>query len=785
MITTRWFWFAVAVLLLVVAWPISQQLALDRSLERMFPVEDPDRIEFQKLEDQFGVSAFLVFAYRDPQLWAADGSGIDRALGWRQSIERIPGVAYALDLSRIDEMLTTLKGPAGLLGAFSGTKAKRPLLDSENKLAKEYRDLFTGQTHSADTDLVAIGVLLDPVQDGLAELRRLAGSAPGGLLVGHVAMVEEGFREIEQDGNRLGIYSTISLTLLMLLGFRSLRWALIVVVVVQWSLVMTRAILVLLDWELTMVSSMLSSIVMVVGVATTLHWMLGYQYEYQTRSEDTDLERRASRALSASMGRLWQPIVWAVLTDAIGFASLAFSRVGPVEDYGCMMAVACGVVLLGIFSLVPTLALLPLGWLMPWVQSPEARAGFQLGSVPGEAFLQRLLQRLLDGVCKHRWWVLGTAGLLLFLGLAGSSRLKVETDFLKNFQSDSPIARAYRAVETELGGAGIWDVMLPAPQPITQEYFDRVLAMEKELLEIEIPAQEPGGQTLKLTSALSLADTDRVAQSASILRMVPIEARLLGMKQSMGRFFGTLLSESPSGRWLRVMLRSRERSESEQKLELISRVRQVVEKHRAALIPTSLDPTDTQETAVTGYYVLLAKLVEHVVADQWKSFLAAAMGIGLAMSIALRSVKFAMVAMVPAVLPGLVVLGALGWLGIRMNLGAAMIAAVSMGLGVDSSLHYLFRYRRERERPIDGSPVSVYDGLLAAQSQTGMAVLMATFALVIGFGSMSTSDFIPTVAFGSLAAWTMVGGLLGTLCLLPALVYWVDSRNPMRASDLE
>lgn len=161
------------------------------------------------------------------------------------------------------------------------------------------------------------------------------------------------------------------------------------------------------------------------------------------------------------------------------------------------------------------------------------------------------------------------------------------------------------------------------------------------------------------------------------------------------------------------------------------------------------------------------------------------MGIGLAMSIALRSVKFAMVAMVPAVLPGLVVLGALGWLGIRMNLGAAMIAAVSMGLGVDSSLHYLFRYRRERERPIDGSPVSVYDGLLAAQSQTGMAVLMATFALVIGFGSMSTSDFIPTVAFGSLAAWTMVGGLLGTLCLLPALVYWVDSRNPMRASDLE
>jgi predicted RND superfamily exporter protein len=756
MITARWFWFALAMLLLAVAWPISQRLSLDRSLERMFPVDDPDRIEFQKIEDEFGVSQFLVFAYRDPQLWAADGSGIDRAMQWRRSIEQTPGVAYALDLSRVDQMLTTLKGPAGLLGAFSAEKASRPLLDTNNKLAKEYRELFTGQTHSAQTDLVAIGVLLDRSQTGLADLRQLVNSAPGGLLVGHVAMVDEGFQEIEQDGNRLGIFSTITLSLLMLLGFRSIRWALIVVVVVQWSLVITRAILVLLDWELTMVSSMLSSIVMVVGVATTLHWMFGYQHFYQSNADETNLELRATGALRASISRLWQPMVWAVITDAIGFASLALSRVGPVQDYGSMMAVACGVVLVGIFCLVPTLALLPMG--------------YQLGNVPGDVWIQKNLQRLLDGVCKHRRWVIAMAGLLLLLGVAGSSRLKVETDFLKNFQSNSPIAQAYRAVETELGGAGIWDVMLPAPKPITQEYFDRVLAMEKELLEIEVPASGPGSQSLRLTSALSLADTDRVARNAPVLKMIPIEARLLGMKQSMGRFFETLLSESQNGRSLRVMLRSQERSESEQKMELISRVRQVVAKHQADMIPDGISNAG-QVTAVTGYYVLLTKLVEHVVADQWKSFLVAALGIGISMAIALRSWKYAMVAMIPAVLPSLVVLGVLGGLGIRMNLGAAMIAAVSMGLGVDSSLHYLFRYRQER---IGGRGVSVQEGLMAAQNQTGMAVLMATLALVIGFGSMAVSDFLPTVAFGTLAAWTMVGGLIGTLCLLPALVYWVE-----------
>lgn len=770
MIQKRWFWFAIAMLLLAIAWPISQRLSLDRSLERMFPSNDVDRLEFQRIEERFGVSQFLVFAYRDPDLWATDGSGIDRAMKWRKAIEQTPGVAYALDLSRVDEMLTTLRGPAGFLGALTGAKQQRPLLDANNSLAKEYRHLFTGQTHSATTDLVAIGIVLDKNQSSLAPLRQLANSAPGGLLVGHVAMVDEGFQEIEQDGNRLGIYSTLSLTTLMLLGFRSIRWAVIVVVVVQWSLILTRAILVLLHWELTMVSSMLSSIVMVVGVATTLHWMFGYQKEYQARSHELDPQVRAQEALGASMKRLWQPIFWAIVTDAIGFASLALSRVGPVQDYGSMMAIACAVVFLGIFCLVPTLALLPLGW------HRIRSASYELGSVPGESWIQSMLQRALDLVCRHRKLVIACAGLLMILGIIGSSRLKVETDFLKNFQSDSPIAQAYRAVETELGGAGIWDVMVPAPVPMTEEYLDRVLEMEKELLAIEVPPKEPDGQTLRLTSALSLADTDRVARGAAVLRMVPLEARLLGMKQSMGNFFATLLSESEEGRSMRIMLRSQERSESEQKMELIAQVRQVVQKHREALGSLS-----NQDTAVTGYYVLLTKLVEHVVSDQWKSFLVAALGIGLAMSVALRSVKFAAMAMVPAVLPSLVVLGILGALGVRMNLGAAMIAAVSMGLGVDSSLHYLFRYRQEKlalGRPandVDAQPSAVViQSLRASQGETGMAVLMATLALVIGFGSMAVSDFLPTVAFGSLAAWTMVGGLAGNLLLLPALVTWLD-----------
>jgi len=793
----RWIWFTIAAILLAGALPYSQSLHLDRSLERMFPKGDPDRLAFERLEAEFGVSHFLVFAYRDKNLWSPEGEGIDRAAEMRKSIEAIDGVSYALDLSRVDEMLSTLRGPSALLSQLSGKRAQHPLVDPKNQLAARYRELFTGQTHSHNTDLVAIGVLLDTsveTSQTLSKIRAISQRTPGGLLVGHLAMVDEGFREIEQDGNRLAIYSTISLIVLILIGFRSWRWALITIAVVQWSLVVTRAILVLLNWELTMVSSMLSSIVMVVGVATTMHWMFGYQsaYEEEVGKQNTgELQprKRAENALRSSMNRLWIPIVGACVTDAIGFGSLLLSRVGPVQDYGSMMAIACSVVLAGIFMIVPTLALIGLD---TGSAIPPRWDSYRLGVVPGESSVQFVLNRILDIVCFHRRSIYVGAIAILIWSILGSAKLKVETDFLKNFQSDSPIAHAYKAVETELGGAGIWDVMLPAPDRIEEAYFDSVEALEKKLLGIEIAASDQYEMPLHLTSAMSLADTDRIARDGSVLKMVPIEARLLGMRQVMGSFFDTLLSgrvpgsEKGDHRYLRIMLRSRERSGANQKDQLIAMVNETVAQHVAEPAwhrffaleqnPDSNKPQSAQNKRtpflVSGYYVLLTRLVENVVADQWVSFLCATLGIGIAMAVALRSVKLAMIAILPSVLPNMMVLGTLGWNDIHVNLGAAMIAAVSMGLGVDSSLHYLHRYRCERM-----AGKSSFDALKVAQSETGLAVLMATLALILGFGTMAFSNFLPTFAFGTLAAWTMLGGLVGNLCLLPAILFGLDRKS--------
>jgi predicted RND superfamily exporter protein len=579
-------------------------------------------------------------------------------------------------------------------------------------------------------------------------------------------MVEEGFDEIELDGRRLSVVSTVCLAMLIWIGFRSLRWALISIVVVQWSLIVTRGLLAWLAWDLTMVSSMLASIVTVIGVATTMHWMLGYQQEMREQTSPNGSFPVA--ALRTSMKNLWQPIMWACITDAIGFASLSFAKVGPIQDYGCMMALASIVVLIGIFVLIPTLALVPLA---PNPYAKRLGLSYELFQIPGDEKLRGFLLWILRCVSKFPWTVSSVSLGICILAVWGSLRLKVETDFIKNFRQDAPLVLAYRAVESELGGAGVWDVVLPAPKMLSQKYLDQVTALEQRLLTLVIPGQEP----LRLTKVMSFADADQASRSSPILGKLSIEARLMGMRQVMGSFVDTLITKPSNGqRYLRIMLRSREQAESTQKEQLIAEVRQLVEATvRTEEWKTAMDQSQAKGL-VSGYYLLLSQLVSSIVEDQWRCFAAATIGIWIAMAIALRSSWLALLTILPNALPSLCILGWMGWSGTRVNLGAAMIAAVSMGLSVDSSLHYLIRFRRERN---EGR--SFDEALIAAQSEIGMAMLLSTLALVLGFGSLAVSNFLPTVVFGTTASISMVGGLLCNLAVLPALLRLSERRVPI------
>jgi predicted RND superfamily exporter protein len=240
------------------------------------------------------------------------------------------------------------------------------------------------------------------------------------------------------------------------------------------------------------------------------------------------------------------------------------------------------------------------------------------------------------------------------------------------------------------------------------------------------------------------------------------------MQTAMPTFSSALYNAkaAPDGRhYLRIMLRARERQGAAEKKQLISEVERLAQ----AAFPASAGQPGAE---VTGFFVLLTNLIESLLADQWLTFGVASAGIFLMLIVALRSLKLSLIALVPNALPIFFALGGLGWLSVlgvgdlKMNMGSAMIAAVSMGLSVDSSIHYILSYQRARRE----EQLSTIDALHVAQSGVGMAMVFSTLALLVGFSVLATSEFMPTVYFGALVSLAMLGGMLGNLLVLPLLI---------------
>ncbi|MCC6509090.1 MAG: MMPL family transporter, partial [Pirellulaceae bacterium] len=701
----------VAAALFLVSLPAARKFSLDWQLDRMFPAGDPLVASYHRLEQRFGGNEIVLAVYHDDGLWSKDGSGLDRLSKVSDRLAATAGVRGVLSLAelhRILEALQALQDPMGLLKP----QGNQPLLlDPDNKLAQAFAKVFEGYTHISGQDTVAIACMLEPLsgdrvnhRDTIVALRAVMSDLPehghDGFITGEPVMVTDGFDMVERDGWRLGAVSTCLLALVLLVVFRSLRWALIPLAVVHWAIVVTQGILAGADLELTMVSSMLTAIITVVGVATTMHLLLGYQ---QQRAAGLDGEA----AMQATMRALRTPVIWACVTDAVGFVSLSAAQVGPVRDFGVMMAIGSLVVLLAIMLLVPGLALLG-----PWDRDPRVP--------PFDFYLRVLLRKLLFEVLERRTACLIGLVLLAIFGVWGSLRMHVETDFTKNFRQSSTLVQGYRAVESQLGGAGVWDIMLPAPRVITEDYLASVIELEERLRKLRTSDQATG---LQLTKVLSIADAEAASRAGPLLARLPLTARLEGMRHAMPVFTQALLTAVPtisgatadsgastastvsvgsagsvalvdeSTRWLRIMLRSREQASAQEKSRLVDMVTENVAEFTRSDSWTKHFDSAPPAAEVTGYYVMLGRLVSSVLSDQWKCFLLATLGILIVMTIATGSLWLALAALIPNALPVFLVLGAMGWIGMSVNMGAAMIAAVSRGLSIDSSMHSVLHMR--------------------------------------------------------------------------------------------
>lgn len=746
-VAVRWPLFGVAVLLAVCAWPAAHRVTFDRSIENMFAPNDPLLVTYRTLEEQFGESEIVMAVYEDAGLLARDGGGIQRLTDVETQLRQVPGVRDILSLAGVNRALNYAHPLQSLV---PGGEKHVAIVDPDSQLSAAYRDMFQGYTHNAKGDIAALVCMLEPEHatpvprsETIDQLRTLMEQQPNGMIAGEPVMVIEGFRYLDRDGQRLGWATTTLLAIAIIFCFRSVRWVIIPLVVVRLALLLTEASIVWLDLRLSMVSSMLAAIVTVVGVAVVVHIIVRFRL---VRAMGLDKQQ----ALIESGRLLIVPVFWSSATNGFGFVSLMMAGVGPVRDFGLMTAISCVWVLVCVILVIPSLAL--------WGRfdtDPRQAWGDQL--LGGE--LDRLVHVPTARVTR---WV-AAISLLIAVSVIGMTRLEIETDFTRNFRRGSTIVSAYTFIENNLGGAGVWDIMIPAPDKLDDAYVRRVVDFERALRAVTIRSDD-GQQVAGLTKVLSLIDGIEAAGINPLLERIPPELKAKGMAVTMPHFVKSLRTdfhEPGRQQYLRIMLRAREQQSAAEKEQLITRVTAVAEQYFPAT-------AETPPAQVTGYYVLLTNLINSILRDQWTCFAVATVGVGIMIAVAFRSLTLALVALVPNVLPIFIVLGTMGWLGFKVNMGAAMIAAVSMGLSVDSSIHYLSFFLRAR-----AAGMSVTEAISDVQQSVGRSATYSTIALMVGFLALCGSQFVPTIYFGCLVSLAMLGGLLGNVVVLPLLLRFV------------
>ena len=710
----------------------SRHLEYSQSIDEMFNRSDSALPPFHRLGRTFGASSVVLAVYNEPDLFQP--RGFTRLDELTKRLAQIPDVRTTTSLA------TTPLG-SGIIHT------------NINPAAEKLVELMEGYTVGTDRETAAVICILNEKpsdqNDGqgytgktIDAIRSVMEEYPGGTIAGEPVMLRDGFAMLRRDGNVLGITAGLLASIVLLILFRSVRWLFAPLAVVLLALWSTRGLLATAGQKLTMVSTMLSAMVTVVAIATTVHIIV----EFRRRQENGEAPQPALRN---TIQNLFWPIVAAIVTDIIGFGSLIASEVGPVHDFGKMTAIGAGMVLLSVGLIIPWFAL---------VRNKNVSH-----SKWGQKQLDSQLNHIVLKISQHPQLIIFMSlAIIVFTGF-GLFKLQVETDFTKNFRPESPIVKSYDMIESRLGGAGVWDVLIPIEGPIDAQTLARVGELESRIRNVSTNNKTAERLTkvlsivdiLNAVSPISLADLKKSSTGNMIVRTA-----VTFLQQQMPQLATSLIGTDPldNSTWLRVMLRAREKQTATLKRSLINHVKKTVTE---MFPPTKNAPAGE----VTGFFVLLAQLVERMIEDQWLTFLIAATGIFVFLSLGFRSIIVGGIALVPNILPIVFILGVLGWTGEPVNMGTAMIAAVSLGLSVDSSIHYTTAFRRQLLQH-----GSITEALQSAHQTAGRAMIFSTLALVVGFLALTTSEFIPTVSFGRLSCLTLIGGLVGNLLILPVLL---------------
>jgi len=741
----------IAVLLVTaVTGAFAWQVKFDNSIEVWFLEKDPDLISYRDFTGRFDSDQIVVLAYEDPDLWTEEGLRRLYALG--ETALTVPRVEGARSIVTTKQVVSE-----------PGSLTVRPLWDEDDPtdpavLRTRVMDdeLLIGTLINAAGTVPAVILTVDHLmgethlkrvlaRDLRAMLRTFEGEHGIKIRAAGPTLLDDAFlRHTERDFLLIMPLMVLVIIITILVLFRSWRPLVLPLGVVGLASAWVTGLVVMLGQKLTIIHGIIYPMILGIGIATSVHLL----------SRTLLLRRNGATPREAGDGALKQllvPSFFTAATTVAGLSALNLGTLAPLKQFG--QAGAFGVV--AAFALNYTLG----PYLLPWIAASHEPGEDTSGRMDAIwARWDRALAWLGELALNRAGQVMAVSVAVTAVGLWGLTYLETGSNPVEYFQESDPVRVDLEFIDQQLAGTTRLEVLIDTGTT------DGV--MEPDVLRGMETVQDWLGTVDGVGAAVSLADYVKVLRRA-LHGGAADEGRIPDTRAEVAQLL--LLLDDPEEiealvdfdfRTARITTTVR----ASQADDLTARITEL----DALLEETFKPPTSALST---GMSKLIANMDRYLFQSATQSMALAFVTVLLFMGLALRSVRLGLFSMIPNILPVALVIGIMGWTGIRLDPGTTMIGAVALGLVVDNTVHFL-HHLRERVHAGD----DIHEALLDTLMKTGRAVVTTSIVLVLGFELMLLASFNPNIYFGMLTGLAIAIALVADLVVLPAALVLIKPK---------
>jgi len=630
------------------------------------------------------------------------------------------------------------------------TRARDRLYNVEKPGAAHQRRMKT-----LSTEIKTLNLALNQQRDQIIQQVRKVMDAhrdSATLYLGGVPMiVTDSIDFIRGDLKVFGAGVIAFIVVILSVSFGSLRWVVLPLIAWLTSAMVMMGYLGWVQWPVTVVSSNFVSLLLIITLSLIIHLIVRYRELATLNAEYSQLD-----LVSETVRSKFIPCVYTAVTTMVAFGSLLVSGIRPVIDFGWMMVIGITISFVLAFTLFPAALML-----MPRrdLKSKNDVTGKITASIA--SFIQR-----------HSQATLFLFVILAAVGLSGLPQLSVENRFIDYYKENTEIFQGMSLIDEKLGGTTPMDVVIDAPKDefsedddgldlidllrsgdITTSYWFNSDGLQ-EVAEIHtyLESLPETGKVLSVHTGAQMLQALNGGKPYSDFKLAVVYKRI--PKEVKDALITPYLSAD--GNQIRFSIRIYESDKSLKRQALIDKINNYL---------TTEFGLEVEQVNVSGMAVLYNNLLQSLFKSQILTIGAVFIAILLMFMLLFRAVRLSIATIVPNMIAAGLILGLMGWIGIPLDIMTITIAAISIGIGVDDSIHYVHRFREEYAIDQD-----YWAAIKRCHSSIGYALYYTTVTVVLGFSILAFSNFIPTIYFGLLSGLAMTAALVANLMLLPVLI---------------